>query len=405
MLSFRFAMKNLLRNRKYTFGLLFVYFAVSVLCLSFFLFTTMVNDSYAGILARRASTSYVSVAFDYLVDDNNLLDLTDEQATALAQITGVVETEKFIFNTGANYFQIDDGRQIEADISVIATRSRTVPAAYLREFDTVGGGVWLVCGDQPQSDCQCVVSQAFLSLIGEEKAEDILGKTIKMSDFFNNPVSGEMQIVGVVDVGFFSVSALAGGSKYFLVCGMQALRGDARCFYEYRLFSDYSNLEKIKDDVQEIGIKNATVTLGNNDYSIKKLSQTARFISAMLALTAVLCLLSCSVYSVGAALLKFYRNRGFYYAAFAVGASKRRLALGFLIEFLVVAGIAFCFAVPACIGIMQGVSRLTGLFTNFALSAKPYFRDVISALSPVVLSAVVSTLVVRKKIRFEKKCS
>lgn len=236
MLSFRFAMKNLLRNRKYTVGLLFVYFAVSLLCLSFFLFTTMVNDAYAGILARRASTSYVSVAFDYLVDDNNLLDLTDKQATALAQIKGVVETEKFIFNTGANYFQIDDGRQIEADISVIATRSQTVPAAYLREFDTVVGGDWLVCGNEPQSDCQCVVSQAFLSLIGEEKAEDILGKTIKTSDFFNNPVACELQIVGVVDVGFFSISALAGGSKYFIVCGMQALQGGRSLFLRISAF-------------------------------------------------------------------------------------------------------------------------------------------------------------------------
>ncbi len=247
-----------------------------------------------------------------------------------------------------------------------------------------------------------MVSEAFLSLTGELNAEDILGKALQATDFFNHPVAGALQIVGVIDVGLSSISAMENSTKYLLFADMEALESSSRCFYEYRLFSDYASLTEIKERVEALGIENASVSVGNNSYSMRKLAQTAEFISAVLALIAVLCLLASIAYATGTSILRFSKNRQFYYAAFSVGMSKRKLTFSFLFEFLIVAGIAFLLALPVCVGMLQGVSDLIFLFAGIAFPVRLSISATVRALLPVVFSAIVSILVVRRKIAFEK---
>lgn len=401
MLSFRFALKNLIRNLKYTAGLFLVFFVASVLCGTFFLFTAAAEDVYQGILNKRASSAYVALSFGY--DGTELFDLTSEQRARLDQIENVREIEKFAFNFGANYLSLNGGKRIEADISLIATQGQAIPQAYRTEFSAIYDDGIFVCGREAESLSECLVSEAFVSLTGAETAEELLGQTLKLTDGLGDAVIQEAVIVGVVRSGLSEVSAMEEKSKYFVFAGIDALERSAVGTYYYVLFSDYSHLTEIKESLEELSVENTSVSLGNDSYSMKKLAQVSDFISAVLVLISILCLAACIAVITGTALLKFARSRPFYYAAFSVGLSKGKLALSFLFEFLIVALAAFVLSVPVGIGLVGGLSRLTVIFVGISFSVKFNLPVVLYSLIPLVFATAVSTFAVRGRIIFEKE--
>lgn len=401
MLSLRFAVKNLLRNFKYTLGLIFVYFLVSVLCVSFFLFNDMADGAYQNILDRQASTAYVSLEFDYLDMESELLDLTEEEVLQIEKIANVDKLEKFAFNFGANYLSLNGGKRIRADISIIASQSRTLPQAYQKEFSALYGKNFLVCGREPQTASECLVGEAFVSLIGEESAVELLGQSLHLTDYSGN-TEALLTVVGVADGGLGSVAAMEDNSKYFVFTGIDSLERSSIGIYYYLVYANYSHLTEISRAIEDLSLKNVDIFVGNNSYSMKKLAQTSEFVSVVLILIAVLCLGACVAFLTGTAILKFVRNRPFYYAAFSVGLSKRNLALSFLFEFLIVALIAFLLSVPAGIGLVKWLSHLIYVFVGVSFTISLNLPVVLFSLIPLALSAVISVLFVRGKIVYEK---
>lgn len=399
MLSLRFAVKNLLRNIKYTAGLILVYFFVSVLCVSFFLFNDVADHAYRKILDRQASTAYVSLTFND--SESELPDLTEEEILQIESMEKVEEIEKFAFNFGANYLSLNGGKRVEADISIIAAEGRTVPQAYRTEFSALYDRDFLVCGREPQSSSECLVSEAFVSLVGEESAEELLGQSLRFTDLLGDTVA-LLTVAGVADGGLGSVSAMDGNSKYFVFTGNDSLEESAGRIYYYLVYSNYSYLADVRQSIEELSLKNVRLSLGNDSYSMKKLAQTSEFISAVLILIAVLCLVACVAFITGTAVLKFVRNRLFYYAAFSVGLSKGKLAWSFLFEFVILAFIAFVLSIPAGIAIVNGLSHLIYVFVGVTFSIELNLPVVLFSLIPLACSALVSVLFVRSRVIYEK---
>jgi len=395
MLSLRLALRSLRRNFKYTIGLIPVYFFTSVLCVSFFLFNNTADGVYRKILDRQASTFYVSLAFGD--SESGLYDLTKEELSAIENIENIAEIEKFAYNFGAACFSLNGRKRIREEVSIIATERGTMPQAYKTEFSTLYGKASLICGREPQEDYECLVSEKFVSLAGEESAVDLLGQVLSLTDLSGNPVAS-LTIVGVIDDGFGSVAAMDESSECFLFTDINSIEKSAIGMYYYLLFADYSSLPDIMQSVEGLSLKNVTVSMGNDSYAMKKLAQISEFISAILILIAVLCIVACIAFITGTAMLKFTRNRSFYYAAFSVGLSKGKLVLSFLFEFIIVAVIAFMVSVPTGIVAVNGLFRLISVFVGLTITAELNISVILLSLIPLVLSAVISVLFVRKKI-------
>lgn len=399
MLSLRFAVKNLLHNLKYTVGLILVYFLVSVLCVSFFLFHDTADGAYRKILDRQASTAYVSLAFGY--SETELFDFTEEEISQIEAIENVEEVVKFAFNFGANYLSMNGGSRIAADIYIAASQGGAVPHAYRTEFSALYDRDLLVCGREPRSASECLVSEAFVSLIGEESAENLLGQTLRFTDLLGDTVAS-LTVAGVADSGLGSISAMEENSKYFVFAGIDSVEESAIGMYYYLAFSSYSDLAGIKQSIEELSLENVSVSVGSSSYSMKKLAQTFEFISAVLVLISVLCLIACVAFITGTAMLKFARNRLFYYAAFSVGLSKGKLALSFLFEFAIIALIAFLLSVPTGIAIVNGLSRFIHVFVGVSFPIELNVPVVLFSLIPLALSALISVCFVRARLIYEK---
>lgn len=220
-------------------------------------------------------------------------------------------------------------------------------------------------------------------------------------DIFGDTVAS-LTVTGILDNEFGLISAMDESSKYFVFTGIDSLEQSAIGLYYYLLFSDYSHLTDIKQTLESFSFENVQYSIGNNSYSMRKLSEVSEFVTAVLILISILCLIACIAFLSGAVLLKFARNRSFYYAAFSVGFSKGKLALSFLFEFLIVALLAFLLSVPICIALVNALSRLMVVFVGMAFPVTLRLSVVLYALIPIFLSAMISVLLVRLHLVFEK---
>ena len=394
--SFVLAVRNLLRDKRYSLGLFFAYFLTALLCLCFFLFSAGMGRALEGILSRQASSSYVMLALPF--SEGEPVDLTEEQQALLPGLPGVTRAEKWRYLVnGADRISLEGRTAAEAEISLRAVENGELPPSYRAEFSALHGEDPFVCGRPAENAGECLVSAAFVRFLGAASAEDLLGKRISLTNFWEQPVTRDLLIAGVLNEGLSGLADMAEAGRYFVFLDPEAVLEPAGSWC-YKLYADYADLPALAEAAGELSLEGVTVSRGNNSFAMQKLSQSFEFLSAVLALLAVLCLAACAAFAGGAAVLRFLRGRAFYRAAFSVGLSRGRLLLCFLFEFLLSAAAAFLCALPASVGVLALFSRLASVFVGASFSIALSWQGVLPALLPLALAAVPALLAVRRKL-------
>lgn len=404
-LSVWLAFKNLRRNKKYALGLFFSYFVVSILCLGFFLFSLGTKNAYESILSRQASSAYVLILADW--DAEEPTEFNDEQISEIERISRVERVEKFLWGCLARKIKLDEMDSVNVNVSVIATENQNVSPAYKKEFSTISDENLLICGreiDVASSDNECLISGAFVDFLGASSAEDLLNRKLMLKDFFGNNLSKELVIVGVLNEKIADLSDMRDEEKYFVFTDPEAIEKspypEVYNHYSYKVYADYTSLDDVEEAVKELPYINATYVMqGNDDYSVKQLAQTIEFVSAIFVLIAALSLSAAVAFVSSAAILRFLKSETFYNAAFAVGLSKRKLALCFLTEFLTVALIAFLIAVPVAVALVNFLSYLVFVFVGTRITVSITAVSIIVSVIPLIISACASMCFVNRKLK------
>lgn len=389
-LSLYLALKNLYRNKKYSIGLFIAYLVTSVVCIGFFLFYVTTADAYDSILNRQVSSSYVSLVFGY--SEKELLDLTPEQLNAIENIDDVKYIEKHLYVPDVCNLSLNGNAFVHIDVSLIASQFQNVSPSYKKEFGEISQDKLFVCGREIDTKAQeCLVSSAFVSFFGATSAEQLLGKTLSLSNSINQVVAQNLRIVGILHESLSLLSDMKESGKYFIFTVMDTIENTSTEVYFYKAYADYSALPALQKTIDDFSLENSYTMLGNNSYAMKKLSDTTDFISAVLVLIAILCMCMVIAFVSSSAVFRFMRTQTFYTAAFAVGLSKRRLALCFLFEFIIVALAAFLWAVPLAMWLIKLLSYLVYVFAGIKYSAVITLQPLLISIIPILLSACISS--------------
>ena len=407
-LSVWLAFKNLRRNKKYALGLFFSYFIVSILCLGLFLFSIGTRNAYDSLLSRQASASYVAVSAGLNYEKSEPFDFTDEQVSEMEKIPHVERVEKFLqCLIDARKIKLDEMVSVDASVSVIASDNQNVSPAYKKEFSTITDENLLICGreiDVTSSDNECLISDAFTDFLGATSADDLLGRKLVIKDFFSENLTKELVIVGVLNKKIADLADMHDKGKCFVFVDMEAVLKAEYSSYYYKLYADYYELNAIEETVKEFSfVDESNVGQANDDYSVKQLAKTIKFVSAIFILISVLSICVAVAFVSSAAILRFLKAKPFYNAAFAVGLSKRKLELCFLTEFSAVALIAFAVAIPVSFGLVNLLSYFVFVFVGIKTTVDITAVAVIVSVIPLIISACASLFVVDRKLNFGAK--
>ena len=396
MLSFRFACKNILRNARYSLALFLCFLLVSILSVSFFLFSGLTNDVYDSLLEKQVSSSYVSLNLN---TGEGLVDLTTEEKEEIQSLEYVTGLEKFAYYLSTSYLSVGGGKQIDGSFDVILPEKRNVPDFFAAEYSALYSCDYLLCGRKIEAEHEILLSDAFVSLVGANSAEELLGQELLIKDVFQNQaVSGK--IVGILKSDLKDISAMENKSKYFIFSGIDSAEEKSLSSYYYLIYSNFASLPNLLESLQDMSIDFCVLSLGNESYSLRRFDETSRFISAVLALMALLLLAAFIAFLTGASLFKFSKNRTFYFAAFAVGFSKNKLFLSFLFEFFILGFAAFLVSVPIGIFLVRGLTKLIFVFVGLSFEIKLEYAVVFLSLIPLAMTALISGLFVRSRLLF-----
>lgn len=397
MLSFRFACKNILRDARYSLSLFVCFLLVSIFTVSFFLFSGLTKDVYDGILEKQVSSSYVSLNLN---TGEGLADLTAEERERIESLEYVTGLEKFAYYLSTSSLSIGGGKQIDGFFDVILPEKRNVPDFFADEYSALNSCDYLLCGRKIEDGHEILMSDAFVSLVGANSAEELLGQELVIRDVFRNQaVSGK--IVGILKSDLKDISAMENFSKYFIFSGIDSAEEKSLSSYYYLIYSNFASLPKLLEALENMQIDHAMLSLGNESYSLRRFDETSRFLSAVLALMAILLLAAFIAFLTGASIFKFLKNKAFYFAAFAVGFSKNKLFLSFLFEFLMLGFAAFLVSVPIGMVLVRGLTKLIFVFVGISFELKLNVAAVFLSLIPLAMTALVSGLFVRSRLLFQ----
>ncbi len=416
MVAFKLALKNLYRNIKHTLGLFFVFLVAAVMAVSFFIFSDMSEAAYSAILARQASTSFVSVSFSTLSffnkDGTSYTQKGDISPTELSEIEGIDGVNgvyHMCTDTADLHVSLGGSSKMDINISSLLTEGGDMPEPFVKEYNSLYSDGVLVCGGWADGkENGCLVSESFVDLTGAESAEDLLGKTLATYVTLYNVYDGssisegqyleELVITGVVSKNFSNISVMESYSENFIFADINSLVYQFSFPNAYLVYGDYADLDNIKQAVEELDIAGSNIISGSDSYAMKKLSQMSQFISAILVIIATVCLIACIAVITGASMLKFAKNRAFYYAAFAAGLSKNKLALSFLYEFCIVAAISFLVALPLGGLLVKGLVSVLSLYLGAVFVADMSVFAALYSLVPLAAAGVIATAMVRGKM-------
>lgn len=399
------ALKNIVRNLKFTAGVFVTYLVTSVMCVSFFIFSFGAQSMYDNMLDSRTSAECVTIAF-VSSDTDKTTDLTQEQLEEIKHIANVEEVVKTGMAIGGNYIQTEGEPPLTADFYVTTAENGQMPARYIEEYRALGGvyDEAIVYGRQAGADGECVITLSLAEKLNAENPAALIGKTAEFTDMFNKEVIRGRVITGITDDLISEISILENAGSDIVFTDLNATPTDDydMIMVAYLVYSQYRHLDGIYEQLLEMNIAGSTVSNANSSYSLTRLSQIAEFMSAVLALISAVCFAASVAFAEGAAAMRFNRSKTFYRAAFAVGMPRNKLTLSFLFEFFIVALTAFIISVPLGILTVNSISQMAALFTGIKFGQQLYIFPALLSLLPLAFAAAISAIAVRVKIRFER---
>lgn len=407
MLSLKLAFKNLKTNYKYTLGLFAIFLAVAVLCVFFFLFFDLAQNAYSKMLSTGVSNSYVSLYFEPSETERLALDEAHYQ-----QLSAISETKDLVIMYGnfePNYFKVANGdsesTKIVADIQIVMTEDANIPEYFAQEYFASYEKLLLFGSeiDKNSEIKQCLVSEDYAELLAVSK-EELVGQTLNFYDYFGGKVTG-CQVVGVLSAKLGKISFMQDFSRYFIFMDDSEVSDQYIYTTFYMCFADYRDLDSVNEKLQalQLNVPRTFISRGEVPYSMKKLAQTVDFVSAVLALIAMLCIAVAVAFLTGAVLFRYQKAKTFYFAAFSVGLSKAKLLKCCLFEFFLVSIPAFVAAIPISLALSKFVARLVAVFANinFEITDGSLLSSLL-ALLPLAATAAITILILNKKLTFQK---